>query len=44
MTRCGDCVLGLKGGAICPKCEGTTFVKEVAKEVVPEKVKKIIKK
>lgn len=29
MKPCGDCKLGVIGGAICPKCNGTTFVEEV---------------
>ncbi len=50
ITKC-DCIQGLRGGAICSDCEGTTFRQfdEQAKaepkaETIVEKVKKVIKK
>lgn len=46
MNKCGECVLGVRQGAICENCQGTTFVVEPAakKESTAEKVKRVVKK
>ena len=28
ILKCGECVVGVKGGAICPTCNGTTFISD----------------
>ncbi len=46
MNKCGECALGVKQGAVCTNCEGTTFVVEqkVPVETTMDKVKKVVKK
>ncbi len=39
MEKCGECVLGVKNGAICENCEGSTFVKIKPKEEEKKGVK-----
>lgn len=35
MTKCGDCVQGLiDGGTLCPTCNGTAVLADVAPEIV----------
>lgn len=42
--KCGECVLGVRQGAVCTNCEGTTFVVEPKTETTVEKVKRVVKK
>lgn len=42
--KCGECVLGVRQGAVCENCEGTTEVVEQKKETTVEKVKRVVKK
>lgn len=45
IVNCGDCRLGIIGGAVCSKCEGTMFVTvPEATETVVEQAKKVLKK
>lgn len=32
MDKCGQCVLGVLGGAICATCNGTTFIQPIVEE------------
>lgn len=42
--KCGECVLGVRQGAICINCEGTTFTLKQKKETIVEEIKNMAKK